>query len=404
MAWLGELTRGDKGPHATVANAVLAICNDAALAGLLAFDEFLQDPVILSPPPVPFDGGNPQPGPYPRPVTDADVTLIQGYLQRVCDIRISQSIAQQAVDTAAQQRRIHPVRDYLSSCKWDGVSRLDWWLVSAFGADDTDYTLAVGAKFLIAAVRRIRQPGCKFDYMPVFEGLTGIGKSTALRTLFGYHSDWFSDRCPADLSSTDAALALRGVWAIEFSEIEQIIRTDPKVVMAFLSCQVDRYRPPYGRRLITVPRQCVLMGTTNEADYLRNSTGNRRFWPVLCTKADHAWLLANRDQLWAEAAAREASKEVLWLSDPQTASDAVSIQAERHEADVWDDIIARFLSTRRHCSIAEVLEGPLQLFIGQQKKADQMRVASILKRLGWVRKTTRTQDGLSKIWTIRTDL
>jgi len=124
--------------------------------------------------------------------------------------------------------------------------------------------------------------------MIVLEGWQGIGKSKLLRVLFG--SEWFADDIPADLKSRDAAMALCGVWCLEFAEIEHLIRSDVETIKAFLSRSEDHYRPIYGRAFVKRPRQCVLVGTTNADDYLRDPTGNRRIWPVLCKSADTAWI------------------------------------------------------------------------------------------------------------------
>ena len=195
--------------------------------------------------------------------------------------------------------------------QWDGKPRIDHWLVNTFDCDNTDYHRAVSAKFLIASVRRVMHPGCKFDHMMILEGFQGLGKSTVLRKLFG--DDNFTDQIPDDLKSKDASMSLMGVWCLEFSEIDHLIRSEVEVIKAFLSRQIERFRPPYGRGFIDRPRQIVMVGTTNLDDYLKDSTGNRRFWPVSCKTASVEFIEANRDQLWAEAVYREKIKETIWL-------------------------------------------------------------------------------------------
>ena len=198
---------------------------------------------------------------------------------------------------------------------------------------------------LIAAVRRVWQPGCKYDELVVLEGDQGIGKSPAIKILFG--ADWFTDQI-SHLSSKDAAIDLRGKWCVELAEIEHIIRAEVETVKAFLSRAIDHYRPPYGRAAIDVPRQSVLIGTTNATEYLRDATGNRRVWPVKCLSAvgsgaDLDWLRANRDQLWAEATQREANAETIWLDDVATNTVAIQAQAARLAEDPWQDKVRDYI-------------------------------------------------------------
>lgn len=259
----------------TLANALLLLALDPALEGMLAYDEFGERLLITRSPPPAREGDATVPGPYPRPWGGEDVALVQAHLQRVWSHRFSRQTVEEAMPVEAKRCRFHPVRDWLDGLPWDGTPRLDTWLRKAFGCPDDPYHAAAGAKFLIAAARRIRRPGVKFDHTPVFEGLQGLGKSTALRRLFG--DDWFSDAMPDDLAGKDAAMALNGVWCLELAELQQLIRSEPATVKAFLSRQVDRYRPPYGKTYVDRPRQSVLVGTTNDEEWLSDATGNRRF-------------------------------------------------------------------------------------------------------------------------------
>jgi putative DNA primase/helicase len=161
----------------------------------------------------------------------ADVAATQAHLQRIWAPRFSAQTVEQAMVFEAGTQRFHPVREWLDSLQWGGKERLDTWLSAAFGAADTPYHRAVGAKMLIAAVRRVRQPGVKFDYLPVLEGNQGIGKSRAVRCLFS--APWFSDALPHDLASRDGALGLLGMWGIELGEIDQLVRTEVETVKAF---------------------------------------------------------------------------------------------------------------------------------------------------------------------------
>ena len=203
---------------------------------------------------------------------------------------------------------------------------------------------------------------------------------------------------PPQLDSRDAALGLQGAWCIEFAEIEQIIRAEVEVIKAFLSRPVDRFRAPYGKGFLTYPRQCVLIGTTNSTDYLRDDTGNRRFWPVSCQFAAVEWVAENREQLWAEAAAREASGEDHWLSDADTMHDAEVAQAERQQEDVWETRVGDFLATKAETTAADVLSACLMVPIERQGKREQMRIGGILKRAGWRRTVVRKGALLLRVW------
>jgi predicted P-loop ATPase len=392
-AWMGDLTRGEKGPHATVSNAVIVLGCDEALAETVAYDEFAHRVVVTVPPPVAFLGATEAPGPYPRTVTDTDVTLIQGYIQRVYDMRISQQVALQAILAVAEFRRIHPVREWLDGLEWDGVRRVDTWLHNAFGSPDDAYHVAVGAKVLAAAVRRVRRPGTKFDHVLVLEGKQGKGKSRACAALFG--QEWFTDNLSHDLASKDAQQGMAGKWGIELAELNVLVRSTSQAAKAFFSRQVDYYRPPYGKSFVEQPRQSIFIGTTNDADYLTDSTGNRRYWPVFCEKAEVGWISDNREQLWAEAAEIEARGEVLWLEDGTLQRKAVLQQSQRLAEDVWTSAVRKWIEEglRSDVQVGEVLHHALGLPRAQQNRAAEMRVASILRADGWMRHKHRGRDG-----------
>ena len=377
MAWLGQITRGEKGPHATVSNAVLVLGCDHDLAGTVAYDDFAHRIVIIRAPPLAFVGSAALPGPYPRPITDTDVTLIQGYIQRTYDMRISQQIALQAVIADAELHQIHPVREWLDKLVWDGVPRLETWLHVAFGAPKDSYHEAVGIKTLVAAVRRVRQPGAKFDHVMVLEGKQGRGKSRACAALFG--QDWFTDNLSHDLSNKDAQQGMAGKWGLELAELNVLVRSTSQAAKAFFSRQVDYYRPPYGKAFVERPRQCIFIGTTNDADYLTDATGNRRYWPVACERAEVAWIAEVRDQLWAEAAKIEAEGETLWLETEHLQRRATSQQASRLAEDVWTVNVRDWISRafKKQVRIANVLHHALGLPAAQQGRAAEMRVAAI---------------------------
>ena len=382
MAWLGELTRGDKGPHATVSNTIIVLCNDDKLAGLLAYDDFAHAVVTTREPPRAFSGAAQIPGPYPRAATDSDLTMIQGYVQRTYDMRISQPVAQQAAAAAAEMRRMHPVREWLAGLRWDGEHRLETWLSVAFGTPADEYHKAVGTKMLCAAVRRVRRPGVKFDHVPVFEGDQGKGKSRACEALFS--TPWFKDDLSHDLGDKDAQQGMAGRWGVELAELQVLVRSTSQAAKSFFSRRVDHFRPSYGRSFVERPRQCIFIGTTNETDYLTDATGNRRYWPIRCTKVDVEWIEENREQLWAEAAALEMGGISIWLDDDTIRVSAEAAQETRMAEDVWGLAVQNYASTRQEIAIPGVLHDGLGLPRDKQNRGAEMRVAGILKGLGWM--------------------
>lgn len=399
-AWLTRLARNDKDlVFPTLANALLILRHELPLRDMLAFNTFTAQHLITRAAPAIDDDGAHLPGPYPRPWQGEDVSLVQAFLQRAFDGRFSRATTEEAMAATAALNRFHPVTHWLDGLEWDRWPRLDTWLSIAFGVEGSEYHTAVGSKFLMAAVRRVRRPGCKFDHMPVFEGPQGLGKSRAMRALFG--ADWFSDDIPADLADKDAAMALRGIWGLEFAEIEHLIRVEIETLKAFLSRQVDRYRPPYGKFFVDWPRQGVMFGTTNADDYLRDTSGNRRIWPVKCVTADMRWIEANRGQLWAEAAHREAGEEEIWLDDDVVREDAADVQAERMADDLWLPAVEEWLQHKEKVHASDVLSGAVGLERSRQGKREEMRVGGLLRALGWDRRTIREPGGKPrKAWVL----
>lgn len=395
--WSGRIQRNGQGwPWPTVSNAMVILANDPAIAGMLGFDSFTSQFLLMKPPPPADLGAVDLPGPYPRVWGAEDVAQILAYVQRVHTPKFARAAVEDAMLAAAHLNRFHPVTNWLDSIVWDGTARLDKWLCNAFDCSNTRYHRAVGSKFLVAAVRRVKVPGCKFDHMLVLEGPQGIGKSRACQSLFG--DQWFSDAIPPDLTNKDAAMALLGIWCLEFAEIEHLIRHEVETIKAFLSRSVDRYRPPYGKAYVERPRQGVLIGTTNADDYLRDVTGNRRIWPVRCKSADPAWIEINREQLWAEAAVRERRGETIWLDDEDVHAAAGKVQDERMDEDVWRASIAEWLLGRAEIRIGDILSFALNMPKDRQAKKDQMRVGLVLRTLGWKRKLARQGGPPGRLW------
>ena len=241
-----------------------------------------------------------------------------------------------AIQLECLNHMFDPVRDYLDGLKWDGVKRLDKWLVTYCKARDTKLNRAIGRTVLIAGVRRVKEPGVKFDYIMVLEGPQGGGKSTMLKILAGEEN--FSDAEILGADGREQQEAVQGVWIYELAELEGLGRSDVTKVKLFASKTHDKARPAYGRSRVDRPRRCVFVATTNDPTYLRDRTGNRRFWPVEVGMIDLQAIKRDRDQLWAEAVVAEATGEALVI--PQVLwPDVEAQQKAKMEDDPWENIL-----------------------------------------------------------------
>ena len=230
-----------------------------------------------------------------RALTDEDETRIALELGTSYGLVVPTRMVSEAIRYVAQLRRVHPVQDYLDGLAWDGTPRIDTWLEDYLQASEVPP--GVGRRWLLSAVRRATDPGCKVDTTLILVGAQGAGKSSGMRALMPVPA-WFSDT-PIDMGSKDAYLAMQGVWVMEVAELASMRARDAESIKAFLSAQVDRFRPPYGRNMVELPRGTVFVGTTNEAEFLDDPTGARRFWPVKVGRIDVLGLTRDRDQLWA---------------------------------------------------------------------------------------------------------
>jgi hypothetical protein len=388
----GSYMQGKTALASNVGNVLLALEQEPEIMNAFGFDEMLRTEVLLRP------LFHDDPHFVPRPVTDADITAVQAHLQWFGFRRLGSGAMHDAINKHARAHSFHPVRDYLDGLRWDGGPRLRTWLATYAGVELTEYSEQIGAMFLIGMAARIYKPGCKLDYMIILEGEQGTLKSTLCATLAG---KYFSDQLP-DITSKEAFQHLRGKWLVEVAELRAYSRAAIDHFKEFLVRDVERYRPPWGRKEVHEPRQCVFIGSTNKALYLKDETGNRRFWPVKCGEIDIDALRRDRNQLFAEAVALYRGG-VCWWPDAVFERQTIEPEQEaRFEPDAWEQPIKDYLEGEQRTTILDIaigalgyeIEPPTPPAMGGPLPArgtpinrfgprDQQRIAAILVHLGW---------------------
>ena len=336
--WLDALELDSKGnPAKTAKNIMLILENDPRLKGCFQKDVFARQTYVLRQTPWKQEKSK-------RELADEDLAGLRIFLESEYHITGAYKI-QDAFDSFIDQGAIHSVREYIKGLKWDGVKRIDTAFIDFLGADDTPYIRKSARKIFCAGIARIFTPGIKFDYLPALIGAQGIGKSTFIRIM---GKDWYSESLKvSDMKDKTAAEKLLGSWVIEISEMDGMNTTKADTLKSFLSAQQDKYRPAYGRETVTNKRQCIIIGTSNEREFLKDDTGNRRFWPIdvgknAPTKNVFTELPEVIDQMWAEAYMLWILGESLY-PDAEMAEEAEREQeAHRHE-DPRKGIIEEFL-------------------------------------------------------------
>ncbi len=325
----------------TMDNVILILRNDPRIRGKFAMNWFSDRLEVLdSLPWMPLPGGK------ARSWTDTDSNGLYWWLEKVWRVT-GRGIIDSALDIQAGVQGINPVVDYLKSLKWDRQPRLDTLFIDYLGADDNPYTRAVTRKMFVAAVARALDPGHKFDNMLILCGSQGIGKSTILDKM---SRGWFNDSIRT-FEGKEASELLQGVWLVEVAELDAFRHSDVSAIKQFLSLRVDRYRPAYGRNMKEFKRHCVFFGTCNNTDFLQDTTGNRRFWPVdvkrdAATKSVFDDLTKDViDQMWAEAYVRFVSGEDLIIRD-EIAEMALSRQEEHRERNLQEGAILEFINRK----------------------------------------------------------
>lgn len=372
---LAQLRRNEDGNvRNTLGNAVILV---DSLGKLFAFDMFKSRPMVMRRPPWPDVAER-----YPRPLRDSDSTRCAQWIEMQYGTAIKRGCVTDAIDALAEVNPFDPLKDYLLGLTWDGIERCESWLTDLFGVQRSPLTEQFARRWLVSAAARGLTPGCQADHMLVLEGGQGKGKSTGLAALAG--AEWFSDEA-LDVRSKDAALALHGIWIFEWGELASMNRREVNDVKNYLTRKEDRYRPPYGRQRVDVPRRTVFAGSNNDHDWHRDASGGRRFWPVVCGSVRVDLVHKIRDQLWAEAVHRFKKGEQ-WYLECQEMMDAAAEQIdERFEAHPWEERILTYIQGRTPISTADILDG-IGIPIRDQVRSAEMVVAQTLKRAGYTQR------------------
>ncbi len=421
--WWQDLQKTQKGEvKRSLGNLLIILDNHPSWRECLGLNDRTARSLWMRQPP--WDPDNLQ-GPYPRPIADSDEAFVVKWLEDLLGLEWTSTKVAKALQGIAKLHPFERVREYLEELEWDGKERIDGWLSDYLAARANPLNEAIGSRWLVSAVARTFQPGCQVDHVLVLEGPQGAGKSTAIKALCPptYVDEWFTDQL-GDVRSKDASETLQGAWLVEIAELDALSRAEAHTVKAFITRQVDRYRPSYGRNVVERARRCVFAATTNEHHYLKDATGGRRFWPVSVADKGRALQIErirkDRDQLWAEAVVRYREGEKWYIDEAKLVAAAMAAQEERYAADEWENLIERWLVDLildHDCrpdgprkSLGLDLDSKLRITIGDALKQvglrdskdwdrrHQMRAADILGRMGWVRKRRRDGAGGKNRW------
>lgn len=336
-------------------------------------------------------------------LSDHVTTMVRDVIRYRFGFDPNKQNVQDACEALCLARRFDPVLDYLDSLRWDGRSRLDRWMPVYLGAADNELNRAISRLCLLAAVRRARSPGTKFDQIIVLEGPQGQGKSEAIEILAG--ADNFSDQSILGVDDRKQQELTEGVWLYEIGELSGLRRAEIDHVKAFASRKTDRARPAYGRYTVSQPRRTVFFASTNRTDYLQDETGNRRFWPVAMGRIDHAAMRRDRDQLWAEASAVEARGDSHFLPESLWQA-AHEEQEKRMQSDTWLELIHNYLNLperiKTDVSINDVLcdNQFIRMSPDSVRQSDAIKAGRVLAQLNFARYQKRTPEG-ARIWRYR---
>lgn len=394
---------GNGGVKGCRENVFTVMQNDERLIGLVGLDLFSGLQVKRKATPWPGEPGE---------WTESDDFRLGMYMAQHHSLVLAAiGDIERGVAQAAREHAFNPVIEYFDRCKsmWDGILRVTNAFNTYWGAGDTEYLRLVATMFFVGIVVRGYRPGVKHDHAPVFEGGQGRGKSTALKVLGG---EWFADT-PFKMGEKDGYLSIQGVLLYEVAELEQFNRSEVTAIKAFMSSTIDRFREPYGRRMKNMPRRCAFAASTNEDQYFKDTTGNRRFWPVETHTLDIEGLIRDRDQLFGEAI-HMLNAGVLWYPTRDQQDRLIDEHQESREiADPWHGRIYEYiegmdadgkemlLTKPDRVTVRELLTKALHHELAKlgPARVETMRISAIMRKLKWIK--GRDNTGARERWYAR---
>lgn len=369
-------------------NAIVSYLTSDKFTDLLAYNSFANQYCWLAAPPINIMNFHSN-----KEVNfDDDTSEIRLLLENMTGMNASLSDICQAIRHIGKKKAFNPLTDYLSALQWDKTPRISNWLTTYLSAPDTELNRAIARAWLISAVVRAFKPGEKVDNALILEGLQGKKKSTALEKLgAGFFTDQLSD-----IDNKDTFMQLQGKWIVEFAELDSIAKKDVTAVKSFITRKTDRFRPPYMRHVYDFPRTCVFAGSTNDAEYLKDPTGSRRFYCVETGEIHLDSLEADRDQLWAEAVEAFKSGEHHWLTD-DLAKQLAESNASRTEQDPFYDALLEdpILLAKKELTNAELFAS---LKVVHPTQPQEKRLTNVMKALGFEKKQRRIDKRVRRIW------
>lgn len=331
-------------------------------------------------------------------INDMHITEMRVYLGKVHNFEPNKSICAEAMYIVSKQNKsYHPIKEFIEKEKWDGQLRLDEWIIKCTGCEDNYYTRMVSSKFLIAAVNRVYNPGCKFDHMIVLEGPQGIYKSTMIEIL---SDKWYLDTS-FENKTNDLVDSINNALIVEISELGGMNKKEVEWLRSFLSKKFDRIRLPYDRRVRDFKRKCVFIGTHNPSGnntYLRDDTGNRRYWPIECKskKIDCVYLKDNLHQLWAEAFNRYKLGEQYYIDNPEALKILSGLHIERELLSPTETKIRKYLIYKTEVLMSDLIQDCLKINMDGKMPRDLLGVSTtigiIMKKLNWVKGKGEDRD------------
>lgn len=369
-------------PHQNLSNAMLVLQNHPKVAGKLWLDTF-RGRIYHA-----LRG-------TPQEWNDNDDLAMTAWIQQSVGLhKIGVQTVSNAVSGAAAACARNSLHEWLNGLSWDNVSRLDHWLGDYLGVGLTPYSMSVGRNWLVSMVARAFEPGCKVDHMPVLEGITGRGKSTAIEILGG---EWYA-ALPDAFGAKGFLENIEGTWLIEIPDLAGFSRRDHNHIVAVITTRSDRYREAYGRRVKEHQRTCVFAATSENDEYLQSSVGIRRFWPLRCAGAEAinlAGLREARAQLFAEAVHMYRT-HASWHETPE--EDTRAEQAERREDDPWMELVLTYCGRHREVTASEALTYALNMDPAKQSQPEKRRVGAILRSAGWHAVVAKRHGGTIRVW------